>query len=448
MHCQCINIHMIILICLYTHTITEASEEISLKYRNSIITDRVIYPKMSNTDILKLVRHHLFAHIVKMPFKGCPRYYTQVTGIPQGSILSPLFCNLYYGHVEKQIFGSDNEVDLLGLQDKSLIMRLMDDYMMISTDINCVQHFLQKAHQALKPYGGGVNPLKTRVNFDSVIESDGRKIKLQKIDDNLLHWCGLVVNTETLEISNSLVRLFERPLTSSISVECAHSGLAVRLCIKSLVRMKCHAIVLDSELNLYPTVLKTVYSMFLVAAMRTHAYLKALHRNSKGIKNSTYLCTCIDEAIQFGARLIHSRTRFQKKQPLNLGDGRLRGNDKVSSLFTRCVSLAFDPTRGSGSEGVSGLKGGLQGGAGSKVGPDVKLGSKGSFGVEGGAFEESFGTCLVTFNQAIWLGLKAFKTVLSHRPGSYNKTLKFLQNRINTIEKRILKISGILKFYL
>jgi hypothetical protein len=33
----------------------------------------------------------------------------------------------------------------------------MDDYIMISTDINCVQHFLQKAHQALKPYGIHIN---------------------------------------------------------------------------------------------------------------------------------------------------------------------------------------------------------------------------------------------------------------------------------------------------
>jgi hypothetical protein len=29
-----------------------------------------------------------------------------------------------------------------------------------------VQHFLQRAHQALKPFGGGVNPLKTKVRED------------------------------------------------------------------------------------------------------------------------------------------------------------------------------------------------------------------------------------------------------------------------------------------
>jgi hypothetical protein len=170
-----------------------------------------------------------------------------------------------------------------------------------------------------------------------------------------------------------------------------------------------------------------------------------------GIKSSAYLCTCIDEAIQFGARLIHSRTRFQKKRPLNLGDSRTGDNEKVVSLFTRYVSLAFDPTGGSRSEGDSGSglsgskktgsKGGLilEGGPGSKGGrnggPESLLGP----GSEGVPFGENFGTCLVTFNQAIWLGLKAFKTVLNDHRGSYSKTLKFLQNRINTIENRILK---------
>ena len=55
-------------------------------------------------------------------------------------------------------------VELLGLADRSLIMRLMDDYIMISTDESAVTHFLQKIHQAFKPFGGGVNPLKTKVS--------------------------------------------------------------------------------------------------------------------------------------------------------------------------------------------------------------------------------------------------------------------------------------------
>ena len=57
----------------------EASEEIARHYRNSVISDGVVYSKMTNADILKLVRAHLFAHVVRMPFgEKDSSYYTQV----------------------------------------------------------------------------------------------------------------------------------------------------------------------------------------------------------------------------------------------------------------------------------------------------------------------------------------------------------------------------------
>ena len=87
----------------------------------------------------------------------------------------------------------------------------------------------------------------------------------------------------------------------------------MRRAIKTFVRMKCHAMVLDSSLNSYPTVLRTVYTMFLLAAMRTHCYIKAVAKGHKGqhhhtpLHHAVHVCTCVYEAIQFGARLIHTR---------------------------------------------------------------------------------------------------------------------------------------------
>lgn len=44
-----------------------------------MISDGVVYSKMTNADILKLVRAHLFAHVVRMPFgEKDSSYYTQV----------------------------------------------------------------------------------------------------------------------------------------------------------------------------------------------------------------------------------------------------------------------------------------------------------------------------------------------------------------------------------
>jgi hypothetical protein len=91
------------------------------------------------------------------------------------------------------------------LDGRTLVMRLMDDYLVVSTDRHAVLHFLQRVHQCFKPYGGGVNPLKTRVNFPAEVEVDGERVRLTQLATKDLHWCGFVVDTETLEVPCSAV---------------------------------------------------------------------------------------------------------------------------------------------------------------------------------------------------------------------------------------------------
>ena len=80
----------------------------------------------------------------------------------------------------------------------TLVCQLLDECR------GAVQHFLQRAHTALKSFGGGVNPLKTKVNFDTSVEIEGRKVALGVVPSSQqLQWCGLAIDMVTLEVSDA-----------------------------------------------------------------------------------------------------------------------------------------------------------------------------------------------------------------------------------------------------
>jgi telomerase reverse transcriptase len=419
-------------------TFDEASGEIAGCYRNSIITDTVQYPRLSKEDILKTIRGHLFNHVVKIPDitsstnnmattkaisagnakKACD-HYTQVKGIPQGSVLSPLLCNLYYGNAERKVFGSKDEIQILGIRDKSLIMRMMDDYIMISLDKDAVTHFLQRAHQSLKPYGGGVNYLKTRVNFDTAIEIEGARLRLQKIDSTRMPWCGFFVDTVTMEVTPSFDRVMGNHLRCSTSIDCSHIGFALRRVMKTFVRMKCHAIVLDSVLNLYNTVFKTVYEIFLVAAIRTHAFIL----NSKYFRaynNTNHLFQCIIEAVLFGARLIHSRTAMKKSRRLNLGqDDQKTAQGSLLGHQVNTYKVLVTSSSDNNNMSDTMIKN-------AKNGSDVQ--SEQVSGASG---------CEIPYIQAQWLGYRAFESAFNVKRSLYAPILVQLKKKGDALKHTI-----------
>ena len=317
----------------------DASPGLCNKHRQAVISDRVRYPRVTLQQVKDIIKAHLFDHEVKMPFcndsrtsdtiadslnVGAPKpastninIFQQIKGIPQGSVLSVMLCNLYYGHAERKLFGSNEEVKKLGLGTKSLIMRKMDDYIMISTSKESVEHWLQKVYTGLKLYDSKINPLKTKVNFACTINIDGSRVTLPHSNptnaaNQHVTWCGYLLDMTTLEWKPSFCRMLEIPLKYSVDRtsfqnggRVVSQGTLLRRVMKAYMRTKTHALVLDTEvINSVPTVVQNIYTIFLMAAMRTHCYLlKSDGGLSKVISTNTFfLCQCIDEAIVFGAR--------------------------------------------------------------------------------------------------------------------------------------------------
>lgn len=89
------------------------------------------------------------------------QFYVKMKGIPQGLSLACILCNLFYGHLEQQEFP-----ELLSTSPLRVLMRVLDDFLFVTTSITEALDFLSKLHKGYSDYGLVVNPKKTTINFN------------------------------------------------------------------------------------------------------------------------------------------------------------------------------------------------------------------------------------------------------------------------------------------
>lgn len=82
--------------------------------------------------IIRLLREHINANIVKIG----NRHYRQRNGIPQGSVLSSLLCNFFYGDMEQKRLGFTKD-------EGSALLRYVDDFLFITTKKHLAVDFLR-----------------------------------------------------------------------------------------------------------------------------------------------------------------------------------------------------------------------------------------------------------------------------------------------------------------
>ncbi|KAH0398581.1 hypothetical protein KCU89_g7089, partial [Aureobasidium melanogenum] len=146
----------------------------------------------SRAGILALLREHIERNIVQIGKK----FYRQTTGIPQGSVVSSLLCNFFYAELEQRV--------LAFLQDdESLLLRLIDDFLLITTNRDHATRFVQVMHRGLPEYGLRVKEDKSKVNFD--VQVDGRVVSRLPAATNF-PYCGNAINTVNLNITRDETR--------------------------------------------------------------------------------------------------------------------------------------------------------------------------------------------------------------------------------------------------
>lgn len=155
--------------------------------KNTVFVSSIVQTLQQKGKTLDLLQDHIERNIIKIGKK----FFRQKSGIPQGSVLSSLLCNYFYAELEKECLGFLEE-------DQSILLRLIDDFLLITTNKDHAKEFLQVMHNGVEKYGVEVNPAKSVANFDVVI--NGSQVPCLQ-EGTEFPYCGNSINTRTLEIT-------------------------------------------------------------------------------------------------------------------------------------------------------------------------------------------------------------------------------------------------------
>lgn len=161
-------------------------ETFASERKNTVFIDNVLRTAHKKQRLLELLREHVEQNIVRIGKK----FFRQKNGIPQGSVLSSLLCNCFYAKLEADHLSAITAKD-------SLLLRLIDDFLFMTTRKEEAVEFLQTMHDGIKEYGIRVNPAKSLANFDVNVNG----VSIPTTADASFPYCGIMINTRTLEIS-------------------------------------------------------------------------------------------------------------------------------------------------------------------------------------------------------------------------------------------------------
>ncbi|XP_066231030.1 telomerase reverse transcriptase isoform X1 [Saccopteryx leptura] len=229
---------------------------------------------------LRLVHNH----VIRIGGK----FYVQCQGVPQGSILSTLLCSLCYGDMESRMFP--------GLQQDGVLLRLVDDFLLVTPHLTQAKAFLRTLVKGVPEYGCMANLGKTVVNFPVDEDAMGSVAPEQLPAHCLFPWCGLLLDTRTLEVFCDYSSYAHTSIRASLTFSQGFkAGRNMRRKLFAVLRLKCHSLFLDLQMNSLQTVCRNVYKIFLLQAYRFHACVLQLPFNQHVRKNPSFFLRVISD---------------------------------------------------------------------------------------------------------------------------------------------------------
>ncbi|KAI7488359.1 hypothetical protein KC351_g2021, partial [Hortaea werneckii] len=252
----------------------------------------VVRKSESRQAILSLLQEHVEMNLVKFG----DRFYRQKQGIPQGSIVSSLLCSYIYAELEHDVLHF-----LFG--GHTLLLRLIDDFMVISTRRDVAERFMHVMHSGIPGYGINVKPQKSRVNFDLSIGGEAIS-KLPAF--SAFPYCGNTIDTATLDIGKDQERRQNSNLADSVTVEYSRlPGQTFYRKTLNALKLQMHAMLLSTAYNSEQTVLMNLYHSFVEVALKTYHYINSMPAQKQ--PGYRLITRTVEDTIKLACTLIKRR---------------------------------------------------------------------------------------------------------------------------------------------
>ncbi|KAJ4350562.1 Telomerase reverse transcriptase [Neurospora sp. IMI 360204] len=167
-------------------------------------------------------------------------------------------------------------------------MRLIDDFLLITTSRSKARRFVQVMHRGFPEYGVTISAKKSLVNFDVAI-NDHPVPKLT--GSTKFPYCGLQIDTQTLEICKSGTgtggeaddqQKKDPVIFNGITVEYSkNQGRNFKRKVLNAFKIQSHLLFFDTTHNSFPTTLRNLYSAFIETAIKMWAHARCLGRKRR-----------------------------------------------------------------------------------------------------------------------------------------------------------------------
>jgi len=294
----------------------QVAENLGEHHHRSIFVDGVRCTLVKKDRLMGQLREHLTSHLVTVRGRYGDRYLLQSTGIPQGSVLSTLLCNFYYGNVERMLlpghFASDRASVATG--NDSMLVRMVDDFMLMTTEQPVLEDFLHTMYRGNPTLGVSINPEKTQVSLPVELKENNHlstHFRLQNSTmDDFFPWCGMLFHIHSGEVRIDYDRFIDGKGGDTLTVErLAKEGDRFAVAMKVFVRPRCIPILFDRLINGPKTQMINFYQLMALGAVKTVEYLRSSDIMRTLESNIGFVVDAMDSTISYAFNLIDERLK-------------------------------------------------------------------------------------------------------------------------------------------